>query len=165
MFIQFLRSIAERTPPFVMRWFFNIYPPYLGAGIRVVELSKDRRYLKVLMRLQFYNRNYVGTQFGGSIYSMTDPHYMYLLMNNLGSDYIVWDKGAHIDFLRPGKTDLIAEFRIDEELLKSIREKTQSGEKYIFDLPAQVCDRNGALIATMTKTLYVRKKVRCIGSI
>ncbi len=158
MVIKFLRAIAERTPPFVMRLFFNMYPPYLGAGIKVEEISADRRYLRVALKLRFYNRNYVGTQFGGSIYSMTDPHFMFLLMNNLGSEYVVWDKAAKIDFVNPGKTHLIAEFRIDDKILDTVQEKTQTGDKYVFDLPATVRDLNGDVIAEISKTLYVRKK-------
>lgn len=158
MVVKFLRFIGERTPPFMIRFFFNMYPPYLGAGIKVEEISADRRYLRIALKLRFYNRNYVGTQFGGSIYSMTDPHFMFLLINNLGPEYIVWDKGAKIDFIKPGKTHLIAEFRIDEKLLETVREKTQTGEKYIFDLPVAVRDLNGVLVAEVSKTIYVRKK-------
>ncbi|MFV8258276.1 DUF4442 domain-containing protein [Bdellovibrio bacteriovorus] len=141
-----------------MRMFFNIYPPYFGSGIKVEEISSDYKYLRVRLKLRFYNRNYVGTQFGGSIYSMTDPHFMYLLLNSLGSEYIVWDKAAKIEFLKPGKTDLIAEFRIDDPLLNEIREKTKTGDKFVFDLPVDVFDLNGMKVAELSKTLYVRKK-------
>jgi acyl-coenzyme A thioesterase PaaI-like protein len=142
----------------VVRFLFNLYPPYIGAGVKVEDLSSDYRYMKVCLKLRFYNRNYVGTQFGGSIYSMTDPHYMYLLMNNLGPGYIVWDRAAKIDFIKPGKTELTAEFRIEEELLSLIKSKTDSGDKYIFDLPVSIYDSNKELIAKVEKTLYVRKK-------
>ncbi|MBX3017223.1 MAG: DUF4442 domain-containing protein [Bdellovibrionaceae bacterium] len=158
MLVKLLRAIAERSPTFVMRLFFNLYPPYLGAGIQVDEISKDRRYLRVRLKLRFYNRNYVGTQFGGSIYSMTDPHYMYLLINNLGPDYVVWDKAARIDFIKPGKTHLTAEFRIDQKLLDTIKERTATGEKYIFDLPLTVHDDQRQIVAELSKTLYVRRK-------
>lgn len=158
MLVKFRRTIAGHASPFIMRLFFNLYLPYLGAGIKVEEISADRRYLRVKLKLRFYNRNYVGTQFGGSIYSMVDPHFMFLLMNNLGPDYIVWDKGAKIDFIKPGKTHVIAEFRIDDAILNTVREKTQGGEKYVFDLPAVVRDLNGVVVAEITKTLYVRKK-------
>lgn len=158
MIVRILRAIAEHTPPFVMKFFFNMYPPYFGAGIKVEEISADRRYMRVALKLRFYNRNYVGTQFGGSIYSMTDPHFMYLLLNNLGPEYIVWDKAAKIDFIKPGKTHLIAEFRLDDKILQTVHEKTQTGEKYIFDLPVVVRDLNNEVIAEISKTLYVRKK-------
>ncbi|MBO9666040.1 MAG: YiiD C-terminal domain-containing protein [Bdellovibrio sp.] len=160
MIVKFLRFIAERSPTFVMRLFFNLYPPYFGAGIQVEEISKDRRYLRVKLKLRFYNRNYVGTQFGGSIYSMTDPHFMYLLLNNLGTEYVVWDKGAKIDFVKPGKTHLIAEFKIDDQLLAQIKENTKEGQKYIFDLPVTVFDQDGEAIAQVSKTMYVRLKNR-----
>ncbi len=158
MLVKWLRFIAERTPPFVMRFLFNMYPPYLGSGIKVEKISKDRRYLRVTLKLRFYNRNYVGTQFGGSIYSMTDPHYMFLIMNNLGSNYVVWDKAAKINFIKPGKTKITAEFTIDDSILNTIKENTAKGEKYIFDLPVEVRDLNGDVVAEVSKTLYVRKK-------
>lgn len=158
MLVKFLRSIADRTPTFVMKFFFNIYPPYLGAGVQVEKISDDHKYMRVKLKLQFYNRNYVGTQFGGSIYSMTDPHFMFLLIKNLGPDYIVWDKAAKIDFLKPGKTDLIAEFQLTNEIIQTVKEKTAGGDKYIFDLPVNVLDKHGEKIAFIEKTLYVRKK-------
>lgn len=160
MLIKFLRAIGEKSPTFVMRFLFNIYPPYVGSGIKVEEISPDYKYLRVTLKLRFYNRNYVGTQFGGSMYSMTDPHYMFLLINNLGPDYIVWDKAAKIEFVKPGKTHVTAEFRIDDQLLNLIKEKTSTGEKYVFDLPVEVVDKNKDVIAKLEKTIYVRKKAK-----
>lgn len=158
MLIKLLRAIGEKSPTFVMRFLFNIYPAYIGAGIKVEEISSDYKYLRVTLKLRFYNRNYVGTQFGGSMYSMTDPHYMFLLINNLGPDYIVWDKAAKIEFVKPGKTHVTAEFRIDDQLLNLIKEKTKTGEKYVFDLPVEILDKNQEVIAKLEKTIYVRKK-------
>lgn len=83
---------------------------------------------------------------------------MFLLMNNLGQDFIVWDKSAKIDFVKPGKTHVVAEFRIDDEILNTVREKTKNGEKYVFDLPATVRDLDGEVVAEIAKTLYVRRK-------
>ena len=102
--------------------------------------------------------NYVGTQFGGSIYAMTDPFYMLQLINNLGPDYIVWDKAAKVDFKKPGKSKLYAEFIIDQNLIDTVITKTSNNEKYVFDLPVQVKDESGTVIAEIIKTLYVRKK-------
>ena len=158
MLIKILRAIGERSPTFVMKLFFNLYPPYWGAGIKVENISPDYKYLKVSLKLRFYNRNYVGTQFGGSMYSMTDPHFMFLIMNNLGSEYLVWDKAASIEFLKPGKTHVFAEFRIDDALIDLIKNKTAGGDKYIFDLPVSIFDLHGEKIAQLNKTLYVRKK-------
>jgi len=94
----------------LLRWAMNFYPPYLGAGVRIQHIAGDFREVRVKMGLGWYNRNYVGTQFGGSLYSMTDPFFMLMVMENLGSDYIVWDKAASIDFIAPGKGPVYADF-------------------------------------------------------
>ena len=149
------RKLARRAR--LLRLGLNLYPPYLGAGIRVREISPDFRRVRVRMGLGWYNRNYVRTQFGGSLYSMTDPFFMLMLMQLLGRDYIVWDKAASIDFISPGKGPVHAEFRIDDELLAQIRQHTADGDKY---LRVEVRDDEGTLVAIVHKTLYIRLKPR-----
>jgi len=144
----------------LLRLGLNLYPPYLGAGIRVREISPDFRRVRVRMGLGWYNRNYVRTQFGGSLYSMTDPFFMLMLMQLLGRDYIVWDKAASIDFISPGKGPVHAEFRIDDELLAQIRQYTAEGDKYLPELRVEVRDDEGTLVAIVHKTLYIRLKPR-----
>ncbi len=144
----------------LLRWAMNFYPPYLGAGVRIQHIAGDFREIRVKMGLGWYNRNYVGTQFGGSLYSMTDPFFMLMVMENLGSDYIVWDKAASIDFIAPGKGPVYADFRIDEALLDEIRQHTAGGDKYLPQLHVDVHDGDGTLVARVHKTLYVRLKPR-----
>ncbi|HEV8181988.1 MAG TPA: hypothetical protein VGQ61_06415, partial [Candidatus Angelobacter sp.] len=43
-----------------LRRFIRLYPPYLGAGVRVTHIAADFRRIEVEMPLRFYNRNYVG---------------------------------------------------------------------------------------------------------
>lgn len=142
------------------RWFINCYPPYLGAGIRVDSLSDDFRDLRVSMGLRWYNRNYVGTQFGGSLYSMIDPFYMLMLLNNLGSDYIVWDKSAEIHFRKPGTGRVFANFRITQEQLDSVRREADTGNAYCPTWGVDITDETGTVIAHAKKTLYIKKKSR-----
>ena len=144
----------------LLRWAMNFYPPYLGAGVRIQHIAGDFREIRVKMGLGWYNRNYVGTQFGGSLYSMTDPFFMLMVMENLGSDYIVWDKAASIDFIAPGTGPVYADFRIDEALLDEIRQHTAGGDKYLPQLHVDVHDGDGTLVARVHKTLYVRLKPR-----
>ncbi|HJE30743.1 DUF4442 domain-containing protein [Stutzerimonas nitrititolerans] len=144
----------------LLRWLMNFYPPYLGAGIRVRHISDDFRQAQVRMGLRWYNRNYVGTQFGGSLYSMTDPFFMLMLLQNLGDDYVVWDKAANIEFVSPGKGRVYADFTITEQLLDEIRQHTAGGDKYLPRLHVEVRDEQGTLVARVQKTLYVRLKPR-----
>lgn len=150
------RTLARKAR--FLRWALNFYPPYLGAGIRVRQISADFQQVQVKMGLGWYNRNYVGTQFGGSLYSMTDPFFMLMIMENLGRDYIVWDKAANIEFVSPGKGPVFADFHIDEHLLEEIRQHTAAGDKYLPKLHVEVRDGAGTLVARVQKTLYVRRK-------
>ncbi|MGK0133918.1 DUF4442 domain-containing protein, partial [Pseudomonas aeruginosa] len=132
------RRLARRAR--MLRWLLNFYPPYLGAGIHIQEISPDMRSVKVRMKLTRWNRNYVGTQFGGSLYAMVDPFYMLLLIEQLGRDYIVWDKAASIDFITPGKGPVYAEFHVDDALLDEIRQQTASGKRYLPRLQVEIRD-------------------------
>jgi len=134
------------------------YPPYLGAGVRVTHISHDFRTVNVEMPLRFYNKNYVGTHFGGSLYAMCDPFYMLMLMNILGPGYIVWDKAATIRFKRPGKGLVKATFNIPEEKLAEIRAAADSQPKVEPEFHVTVTDEKGDVVAEIDKLLYVRKK-------
>lgn len=139
----------------MLRW-INIWPPLLGAGIRV--RWRSARAVDVEMKLRPWNRNYVGTHYGGSLYSMTDPFYMLMLMENLGRDYIVWDKAAHIRFRKPGKGKVRAEFRLSDEQLDEIRDKLATQEKYEPTFLVEVKDESGDVVAEVQKVLHIRKK-------
>lgn len=144
--------------PFLFRLLINFYPPYLGTGISVKSLSPDYRHLTIQMKSRFYNRNYVGTHFGGSLYAMTDPFYMLMLIQILGKGYLVWDKSACINFIKPGRGTVTADFRIDQVLIDMITAETAEGEKYLPELPIEVKSGDGEVVARVTKTLYIRKK-------
>ncbi|HMB19682.1 MAG TPA: DUF4442 domain-containing protein [Spirochaetota bacterium] len=135
----------------------NLYPPFLGAGIRV-KVSKDIKTIDVTLKLSFYNRNYVGTQYGGSMYSMCDPFYMILLMENLGKDYIVWDQSASITFKKPGKTRLRATFHIPESQYQAIKSQLEVKEKIYPVFTVDILDNDDNIVATVDKTIYIKKK-------
>ena len=140
------------------RWRINLYPPFLGAGIRVDHISDDYLAIDVSMGLRWYNRNYVGVHFGGSLYAMTDPFFMLMLMNVLGRDYIVWDQAAKIDFVSPGKGTVRTRFRLTPEDVVRLRNEAESGAPLRPVFTVEVRDEQDALVARVDKTLYVRKK-------
>ena len=145
----------------------NWWPPFWGAGIRVVEIQNDFRYARVQMPLRFYNQNYVGVHFGGSLYAMCDPFYMLLLINVLNNttktsgkksgDFIVWDKAASIEYVKPGIGTMTAEFRITDEILNSIYAMKPNTKQFI-DLTVNVTDERGDIVAKLIKTEYVKRK-------
>jgi acyl-coenzyme A thioesterase PaaI-like protein len=138
---------------------FNVYPPYLGAGVRV-KASPDLHTFEVRMKLRFWNRNYVGTHFGGSLYTMCDPFFMLILMNALGRDYIVWDKEATIRFRRPGRGTVRASFHIPPERVAEIKAAADENRKVEPVFKVDVLDERGEVVAEVEKLLYVRRKER-----
>lgn len=89
---------------------------------------------------------------------MTDPFYMMMLINNLGPEYIVWDKGAVIDFKKPGRGTVRMRFVFSADEIQAIKAKADELGKYVFDRPVNVVDESGEVVATVLKTLYVRRK-------
>jgi acyl-coenzyme A thioesterase PaaI-like protein len=141
------------------RW-INFWPPFLGAGIRVEQIAPDRRSVDVEMKLRWWNANDVGTQFGGSLFAMTDAFYMLMLRANLGRDYIVWDKAASIHYRQPGKGTVRAEFRLTDAQLDEIRGKLKTLPKYEPTFQVDVKDEQGEVVAAVEKLIHVRKKDR-----
>ncbi len=138
----------------------RFWPPYLGAGINVRHIADDFMTIDVEMKLRPWNRNYVGTHFGGSLYAMTDPFFMMMLIENLGRDYIIWDKAANIRFKSPGRGRVSARFTITPERIAEIRAQADNGPKSEPVFNVQVVDEAGTVVADVEKTVYVRRKDR-----
>ena len=144
--------------PKALKRILNLYPPYLGAGVKVTYISNDWRELHVSMSLRWFNRNAVGTHFGGSLYSMVDPHLMLLLMQLLGEEYRVWDKSANIEFVKASRKKVASIIKISDRELAQIKRQTGNGEKYFAAFTVEIRDQENDLVAVVKKTLYVRKK-------
>lgn len=133
---------------------FLLFGPYQGASIfpRIV----DDHTVEVRMPLVMSNTNYVGAQFGGSLYAMADPFFMFILMWNLGPDYIVWDKGAQIEFRQPGRGEVHARFHIPESEIERVRGVVAEQRKTVETYAADVLSEDGQVVAHVRKDLYVR---------
>lgn len=146
------------TSPNLAKLLINLYPPYFATGIKVDSISADWKDLTVSMKLTWYNKNLHGTHFGGSLYAMVDPHLALMLIHILGEDYLVWDKSAFIDYIKPGKGKLYCAIKISDEQIELIKEKTKAGEKYFPEFELSILDLEKNIVANVKKTLYVRKK-------
>lgn len=141
-----------------LRRLMNLWPPFLCNCIRVLEISEDWRCARVVLRLRPWNRNYVKTQFGGNVFSMTDPFWMLLVMHQLGREYYVWDKAASIEFVAPGREDVYADFHLDDQVVDELREAAEGGAKVLRWFSTDVTTKSGEVIAHVRKQIYVRRK-------
>lgn len=136
----------------------NEYAPYVGARIEVTHLAADGSEIRVRMPLEPSNANLVGTHFGGSLYAMVDPHLMILLIARLGPEYVVWDRAARVEFLKPGLGTVHATIRVSEAEVEAIREATRNGDKHLPEWVVDVVDEEGEVVTRVVKTVYVRRK-------
>ena len=144
--------------PWMLKLGLNLYPPYIGAGVTVAHIAEDWSSMTVRLTLRWYNRNYVGTHFGGNLFTMTDPFYMLMLLHRLGPAYKVWDQKAEITFLKPGKGVVTAKMTVSEDEITAIREATVNGAKHFAEFDIDIVDEEGDVVAIVHKTLYVREK-------
>ncbi|WP_454781966.1 DUF4442 domain-containing protein [Legionella sp. WA2022007384] len=136
----------------------RFWPPFWGAGISVKNFHSDGTQIVVQMKMRFWNKNYVGTHYGGSMYSMTDPFYMLMLMNLLGKGYVVWDKSASIRYKIPAKGTLYAQFKLSTEQVENIRLEVNEAKKIDSEFIVPITDEDGKVVAEVKKILSIIKK-------
>lgn len=137
---------------------FNLFPAFRGTGARIEEISDDYRRIRIRIPLNWRTRNYVGTIYGGSMYGAVDPIYMIMLIKNLGSEYVVWDKAATIRFKKPGKETLFAEFRLGQREINEIKLILRDQKSVDRIYTVEITDSAGTVHCVVEKTLYIARK-------
>ena len=156
-----LQTWFDRTPQALRPAFLralNLYPPFVGAGIHVATFSNDFTLFEVELRPHAWNRNFLGGHFGGSLYAMCDPFFLIALSAQLGPAYFVWDKSARIDFRRLGKGTLRARFAVTAEQIADVRAQVAAAGKSEPRFAVDVVDSAGAIVATVHKHLWVKRR-------
>lgn len=144
--------------PKTLKRVLNCWPPFWAAGIRVITIADDWSFAKARLRKRWYNRNYVNTHYGGSLFSMTDPFYMLLFLHQMGRDYVVWDKKSEIKFIKPGRKDVFAEFKIHDQQVDEFKQQLATQEKIEPVFEVDIVDTDGTLIAKVWKTIHISRK-------
>lgn len=152
----YLRNV--RVTPGLLRRGFNVWPPFLAAGIRVERIAADYREVDVALKLGLLNRNYFGTHFGGSLYAMADPFYALMMLHALGPGYVVWDKAGAIRYRKPGRGTVRAHFRLTKRAVDAAKRATRDGSAHEPQFTVAIVDAQGELVAEVDKTLYVRRE-------
>lgn len=141
----------------LFKWLLNAWPPFFFSGIRIRDISADYRSARVDLLWRPWTRNINNSQFGGSLFAMTDPIFALLLYGSLGIErYVIWDKSADIDFISPGIGRLTAEFHMDDADVQRIKQATEQGAPYFPEFEIHIKDQSGQLVSTLKRRLYVR---------
>lgn len=138
----------------------SLWIPNLCSGIRVRRISDDWTHARVELHVNVFTRNYVKTAFGGSMSAMTDPYFFMLVMHQLGRDYVVWDTRGEIEFVKPGRGVLTAEFSVSRAKAEELRRRARGGAKVLEWFECEITDREGDTVARVRREVYVREKRR-----
>lgn len=150
------RVVAKHV---LFKWGFNLSPMYRRSTARILTVTPDLHDVTVKLPISYRNKNYVGSIFGGSLFSAVDPIPMVQLINILGEDYVVWDKSAHIRFKAPAKEDVFADFSYSEqEILAIIDSVAKDNEIEIQKAATLTSACKQRVYCEVEKTLYVAKK-------
>jgi len=141
-----------------MRRVMSLWPPLLFAGIRILEWDADFRRVTVRLSYHRLNTNYFHTQYGGSLFSMTDPFWSIMLLHALGRDYTVWDQRGEIEFVAPGRSAVTTEMRLEQRDVDEVRAAAASGEKVLRWFESEVVGADGTVVARVRKQVYIRRK-------
>ncbi|HET6604249.1 MAG TPA: DUF4442 domain-containing protein, partial [Xanthomonadaceae bacterium] len=127
----------------------------------VTAIDEDYRHARVELRMRPWNRNYVGTHFGGSLFAMTDPFWMILLMHALGRGYVVWDRTGEIEFRKAVREDVYAQFELDEPTLDAIRAAIAAdpGGRAVHGFQTDVRTGEGKLVARVRKQVHLHARL------
>jgi acyl-coenzyme A thioesterase PaaI-like protein len=146
--------LSKKTKMKLINW----WPPMLGTGIWLSYVSPSYDEFRVKMKLRWFNKNLLGIHYGGSLYSMCDPWYMFILTATLGKNYVVMDKAAQIRYLRPGRGTLHCTFKVEPDELERIREELDEVGKQDYTFLCEIKNEDGHVVCEVDKVVYVRKK-------
>ena len=153
---EFLKKFFR--PDQIFKFGFNISPMYRRSVGRVKFVSKDLRSVRVEIPINYKNRNYAGSIFGGSLFAATDPIYMIQLIQILGNDYVVWDKSAFIDYKKPARSRAYALFEFSTSEIEHIKEVTAKEGRYDIIKHLDITSAKGDVFAKLEKTIFISTK-------
>jgi len=139
-------------------WSFYLFGCYRGTGGTLKYIAEDWSEVRLELPLSWRTRNYVGTIFGGSLYAAVDPIYMLMLIRRLGLEFIVWDKAASIQFKKPGRETLYANFEVKDGELNAIRSLLATQRSVDRTYVINLADKSGTVCATVEKVIYIRRR-------
>jgi hypothetical protein len=124
-------------------------------GIKVIELSKDWRLVRIQLPLTPRTRNPGGTMFGGAVAALADP-IPALACDRIFPGNAVWTRELHVDFRQPGIADLELRFEFGNDIEQQVSEELhdQGRSTPCFEFGFYLPD--GELSAWITNRVAIR---------
>lgn len=138
---------------------FNLAPMYRRSTAKIIDVTDDLLKVRMKLPISYKNRNYVGSIFGGSMFSAVDPIPMVQLINLLDNEYVVWDKSAEIFFKAPAREDLYGDFEYSHQELGEIKATIAEKNEMEIVKTTQLTDKDRTKVfCEVKKTIYIASK-------
>lgn len=158
MKLSTLKRMPARWRPTIMRTSFNLHPAFRGTGGRVEYISPDLMHIRVRLPLLRRTRNFVGSIFGGSLFSVTDGVHVMMLLANLHRDVIVWDKAASIRYRKPAFSTLYVDFHLSSRDIDDIHQELDAHHETEKHFTIALKDQAGTVHTIVERTIYLADK-------
>ena len=149
---------AESFNTKLLKYAVNFMPVFRATGAWITHIRDDMRLVKLKLPLNLKTKNPFGTMCGGNIYSSVHGIYSFILMKNLGNNYVVLDKSATVRFLKPGRGTLFAQFELSDlelnEVKKLVEQNGKTDRQYLIELK----DKYGVVCSDVISTIHIKKK-------
>lgn len=141
-----------------LKWFspeqrIKFYPPFWLMRLKIVQLEKQWRVVRIKLPLTVISRNPGGGMFGGFQASLADP-VAALACTKLFPGFEVWTRNLQLDFIREGRTDLELRFEISDvhvaEITREMQQKKRANPVFeygFYDMDNHLCTRITCKIA------------------
>jgi acyl-coenzyme A thioesterase PaaI-like protein len=128
----------------------------LRAGLRAVRMSPDQG-IKLLMPLET-NDNHVGTMYAGALFTLAEvmggAAFRTYMLNREVFPIV---KGLNIKFVKPARTDITAEFAMDQGEADRILAECLEKGKADYDISLELKDEAGLVVAVSDGFYQIRK--------
>ena len=145
----------------ILKWGMRLYPPLLLQRIWIQNIDDGFKGADVKINRSLITLNFGKAIFGGTIYTATDPFYAMLfgqILKHKGYHISIWLKGASIQFLRPGRTDLHYRISITDEMIDEVEEILNKKGVFVKSYSIEIYSKTGDLYAIAKNEIYIRKK-------
>lgn len=138
--------------------FISYWPPFFFTGVKVLSFNKDITEVRVGLKTNFWNQNYFGTHYGGTLFSMCDPFFVFILADKLKKEHILWDLSSSIEYIKAVREPVEAVFSVSLEQIEEIKKQALESFNYKPEFEVEIKTKSGEVVAKVKKTLYVRRK-------
>ena len=159
-------SLLKKLPFIPEKKFLEWYPPFFFMRVRVLEISKNGRFVRLKLPLTMFSKNMGNSMFGGYQAAVADP-IAAIVCAKIFPGHEVWTRSQHIDFQHEGNSDLELRFELTAEIEQQIKgdlekkgRSTPTFEYAFYRKDGVRCSKIVNVVAIRPKGYQLRREIK-----